>query len=118
MSETAPRERPKRRGRGAPPAVTREVNYRNLKNPFPPMKVFSDDRIEAMHEAAFDVLENLGIRVLLPDARDHFTRGGAILKNGDMIHIGRDMVRAALASAPKSIHAHGATPERDVVLEP
>ncbi|MBT8413875.1 MAG: trimethylamine methyltransferase family protein, partial [Boseongicola sp.] len=118
MSDPAPHARPKRRGRGAPPAITREVNYRNLKNPFPPMKVFSDDRIVAMHEAALDVLENLGIRVLLPDARDHFTRSGASLKDDDMIHIGRDMVEAALASAPKSIHAHGAIPKRDVILEP
>lgn len=118
MTETTPRERPKRRGRGAPPEVTREVNYRQLKNPFPPMKVFSDDRIEAMHEAALTVLENLGIRVLLPAARDHFTRAGAILKDDNMVHIGRDMVTAALASAPKSIHAHGAIPDRDVLLEP
>ena len=43
MSDPAPGERPKRRDRGALPAVTREVNYRNLKNRFPPMKDFSDD---------------------------------------------------------------------------
>ncbi len=118
MTETVPASRAKRRGRGAPPSIVREVNYRQLKNPFPPMKVFSDDRIEAMHEAALSVLENLGMRVLLPAARDHFTRGGAILRDDDMIHIGRDMVEAALASAPKSIHAHGAIRERDVILEP
>ncbi len=118
MTETPARERPKRRGRSAAPSVTRKVNYRQLKNPFPPMKVFSDDRIAAMHEAALNVLENLGIRVLLPDARDHFVCGGAILKDEDMIHIGREMVTAALASAPKSIRAHGGVPERDVILEP
>ena len=117
MNEATPRARPKRRGRGAPPAVVREVDYRNLKNPFPPMKVFSDDRIEAMHEAALTVLEDLGIKVLLPEARDIFLKGGATLKDDDMIHIGRDMVTAALASAPKSIHCKGAVPDRDVVME-
>ena len=117
MNEAKPRARPKRRGRGAPPAVVREVDYRNLKNPFPPMKVFSDDRIEAMHEAALTVLEDLGIKVLLPEARDIFLKGGATLKDDDMIHIGRDIVTAALASAPKSIHCKGAVPDRDVVME-
>ena len=117
MTEGKPNARPKRRGRGAPPAVVREVNYRNLKNPFPPMKVFTDDRIEAMHEAALSVLEDLGIKVLLPEARDLFLKGGATLKADDMIHIGRDMVEAAVASAPKSIHCKGAVPDRDVTME-
>ena len=117
MTEGKPNARPKRRGRGAPPAVVREVNYRNLKNPFPPMKVFTDDRIEAMHEAALSVLEDLGIKVLLPEARDLFLKGGATLKADDMIHIGRDMVEAAIASAPKSIHCKGAVPDRDVTME-
>lgn len=81
------------------------------------MKVFSDDRIEAMHKAALTVLEDLGIKVLLPEARDIFLKGGATLKDDDMIHIGRDMVTAALASTPKSIHCKGAVPDRDVVME-
>ena len=48
MSDPAPSERPKRRGRGALPAVTHKVKYRNLKTPFPPMKAFSDDRKDAL----------------------------------------------------------------------
>lgn len=43
MSDPVPSERPKRRARGTLRAVTRKVNYRNLKNRFPPMKDFSDD---------------------------------------------------------------------------
>ena len=108
----------KRRRRSAPPAVKREVDYRRLTNPFPPLRLFSDDRIAAIHEAALSVLENLGIKVLLPEARDIFVAGGATLKGEDMIHLGRDIVTAALASAPRSILAHGGVPERDVMLEP
>lgn len=48
MSDPAPSERPERRDRAAPPAVTRKVNSRNLKNPFAPMKDFSDDRKDAL----------------------------------------------------------------------
>ena len=98
--------------------MAREVNYRQLKNPFPPMKVFSDDRIEAMHEAALTVLEDLGVKVLLPEARDLFVAGGATLKGDAIIRIGREMVEAAIASAPRSILAKGAVRERDVLLEP
>ena len=65
------------------------------------MRVFSDDRIEAMHDAALRVLEELGVKVLLPEARDILVAGGATLKADDMVHIGRDMVMAAIESAPR-----------------
>ncbi len=117
MSDARDRPRNRRRGQTAT-APERVVNYRNLRNPFPPMKVFSDDRIAAIHDAALTVLEDLGIKVLLPEARDIFSAGGATLKDDDMIHIGREMVEAALVSAPRSILAKGAVPKRDVLLEP
>lgn len=105
-----------RRARTDAPAPARKVDYRNLRNPFPPMAAFSDDRIEALHEAALSVLEDLGIMVLHPGARDLYRQGGARI-DGDMVYMGRDMVEAALASAPTSIRMRGAVPDRDVVLE-
>jgi len=36
--------------RGAkPPAIARQVNYRNLKNPFLPQTVLSEDRVNYLH---------------------------------------------------------------------
>ncbi|MEL7262644.1 MAG: trimethylamine methyltransferase family protein, partial [Pseudomonadota bacterium] len=106
----------RRRGRGAPPAPKREVNYRNLRNPFPPMDVFPPDRIAAMHDAALDVLERLGIKVLLPEARAAFKAAGARVE-GDMVHIGREIVAAALATAPKSFPLIAGDPSRNLVME-
>ncbi|MGI9394714.1 MAG: trimethylamine methyltransferase family protein [Boseongicola sp.] len=116
MTERGARTRSRRRGQTAE-APTREVNYRQLKNPFPPMGVFSDDRIGAIHDAALSVLEDLGVKVLLPEARDLFLAGGATLKGQDMIHIGREIIEAAIVSAPRSIHGKGANSKRDVILE-
>ena len=96
----------------------RKVNYRNLKNPFPPIQVFSEDRIAAIHQASLTVLEDLGIKVLLPEARALFREGGArVVDDEEMVWIGRDMVEAAIATAPTSIICRGAVPERDVTLE-
>ncbi|KMW57315.1 Trimethylamine methyltransferase family protein [Candidatus Rhodobacter oscarellae] len=108
-----------RRGRKAhleDSSPKRRVNYRQLKNPFPPMDVFSSDEIASMHDAALRALEELGMRVLLPEARKIFIAGGA-RADGDMIYIGREMVEAALASAPKSILARAGARDRDVLLE-
>ena len=102
-----------RRGRRAADSIqpARDVDYRNLKNPFPTMDVFSADEIASMHDTALRTLEELGVRVLLPEARDILVAGGARL-DGDIVYIGRDMVAAALETAPKSItcRAGGAGP--------
>ena len=54
------------------PTPCREVNYRQLRNPFPQMEVFPADQIADMHETALRTLEELGVKVLLPEARRIF----------------------------------------------
>ena len=105
-----------RRGGGAKPTALRDVNYRNLRTPFPPMDVFSADQIGAMHDTALRTLEDLGMRVLLPEAIEIFRKGGARLED-DMVYIGREMVEAAVASAPKSITGRAGVRHRDIFLE-
>mgnify|MGYP003665494521 FL=1 len=94
----------------------RDVNYRQLRNPFPPMEVFSADEIASMHETALRSLEELGMKVLLPEARAIYAKGGARV-DGEMVYIGRDMVEAALASAPKSFVCRAGAPHRDILME-
>ena len=80
----------------------RDLNYRHLRNPFPVMDLFEAEEIAGMHATALRVLEELGIKVLLPEARKIYRTGGARVEN-EMVHIGREVVEAALATAPRSI---------------
>ena len=96
MSEaTQGRPRSGRRVRGAKaeaaPAPLREVNYRQLKNPFPTMDVFSADEIANMHETALRTLQELGMKVLLPEARKIFDVYLALLHDNPM-PLSREMV--------------------------
>lgn len=117
MTETG-RRTGRRRGQGAVAPPQRQVDYHNLRNPFPPATAFSDDRIEAIHATALQVLEELGIKVLLPEARALFRAAGARVDDAsEMVFIGRDVVEAAVASAPKSFVLRGAVRPRDLVLE-
>ncbi len=112
--------RRRRRGRGAEaaPQPSREVNYRQLRNPFPQMEVFPADQIADMHESALRVLQELGIKCLLPEARRIFALAGArVDEDSEMVFIGRDMVEAAVASAPKSITCRAGARRRDFTLE-
>src|SRR3954447_23734810 len=77
-----PRERRGRRARSAdapapPPPEKRSLRYRSLENPFPPLEILSADQVAHLHASALTVLEEDGIRVLLPEARDVFRAAGA-----------------------------------------
>jgi trimethylamine--corrinoid protein Co-methyltransferase len=116
----APIRRGGRRGQRATAAEApaRQPNYSQLKNPFPPMRAFSDDHIAAMHEAALNIIETHGIKVLLPQARDLFRKGGARVDDDtEMVFLGRDIVESALGSAPKSILLCAPNPKRDLTME-
>lgn len=104
-----------RKARGAQD-LARKVNYKTLRNPFPPLPAFSDDRIDAIHHAALDVLERLGIKVLLPEARALFEQAGARI-DGEMVYLPADLVESRVSMAPKSILLKGGVVDRDVTLE-
>lgn len=89
-----------------------------LKNPFPLMSLFTEDYIEAMHQKALYILEELGIKVLLPEARRFFKSAGARCDDTtEMVFIGRELVEQALSTAPKTIHLSAGKIERDVELK-
>ena len=79
-------------------AHARATAYRRLRNPFAPQSVFSDDAVASMHENALKVLETLGIKVLLPEARALYAGAGALVdESTEMVRLGRDIIAATLA---------------------
>ncbi len=108
---------PPRRRRDRSPAPLR-AGYKQLRHPFAPQGGFSADEIAHIHDTALRVLENLGLRILLPEARDILRAGGASVdEESQMVRIGRDMVAAALASAPRSIRLRAADPAHEQDFE-
>ncbi|MGB0852725.1 MAG: trimethylamine methyltransferase family protein [Pikeienuella sp.] len=105
--------RARRRARDGSSPVARQPNYRQLKHPFPQQTMFSDDEIASIHETALRVLEELGVKILLPEAREIFAKAGARVDDDQMVFIGRDIVAAALASAPRKIRLRAANPARE-----
>ncbi len=113
--------RPRRR---APPAnstsaaESRSRHYRTLKNPFQPWRVFSDDRVEALHQTALGILEEEGLKVLSADARARFRAAGATVdESTQFVRIDRGLVAESLARAPRQITLHSRNPARHVALD-
>lgn len=97
----------------------RAMNYRNLRNPFTPQRVFSDDEVAALHANALRVLQELGLRVLLAEARAIFRAAGALVDDdSQMVRIGPEVVQAALSTAPPEFTIRGGTPDTDVWFGP
>ena len=93
----------------------REANYRNLRNTLLRQPAFSTERLEAIHDTALRVIEELGIKVLNTKAREYFKQAGASVDDDTMmVKIDRGLVAAALEAAPGEFTIHGRTPEFDV----
>lgn len=96
----------------------RQVDYRHLRHPFAPQRVLSEDHVAAIHAMALHLLEELGLVVLLPEARAIYARGGAIVEEeSGLVRIGREIVQAALGSAPRTIPIRAANPGRALIYE-
>ena len=113
----------RRRGRNA--RITagetsdRSLSYRHLMHPFPPQCIFSEDRVEDIHLMAFRVLEELGIKMLLPEARRIYeSAGGLVDEETEMVRIGREMVEASLTATPRSTRLRAINPSMEHLFEP
>ena len=96
-----------------PPA---NPSYRSLTNPFEPVRLFSDDQIEAIHRTALTVLQTTGLRVLHGAARDRLKAAGALVDPEWMVRLEPELVEQKLATAPRSFVLKGGRPERDVAI--
>ncbi|MGE0500053.1 MAG: trimethylamine methyltransferase family protein [Rhizobiaceae bacterium] len=107
----------RRGGDDGAPAAPRTLKYRRLVNPLARQPAFSDDRIQAIHETALKVLEELGLRVLNAEARAIYRDGGAAVdETTRMVTIDRTLVAEALRTAPSIYDVHGGSPERTVTM--
>ncbi|MDB9863916.1 trimethylamine methyltransferase family protein [Candidatus Thioglobus sp.] len=107
-----------RRGRAK---VAREVTnftqapYRQKKNPFQPMSIFSVDEIESIHEASLKVLCDTGMDIQSPRAVEILKRGGASVdSDGRRVRFEPGFVMEKIATTPSEFTLHGRNKERHV----
>ena len=82
MERSSARRRP-----GRPPREIGGIQQRpwkQLTRPYPPIEMLSADHVQAIHEAALTILEEIGMRVLQPQARRLYREAGADVDEGEM----------------------------------
>ena len=92
-------------------------DYRNLKNTYPRKTVFSEDEVEHIHRTALRILQELGIRVLLDEARETLVRSGGTEGDDKMVTLPADLVSEWVAKAPSEFVLHGRSPKRNVRVD-
>ncbi len=117
MNEVRQAGRRSSRVRGRSQAAFVQLPRRPLANPYPPMEILSADQLEAIHEASLEVLEEIGMNFLLPEARDILRRAGAEVEtDGPRVRFDRALVAEAVARAPSLVKARARNPENDLVF--
>jgi trimethylamine--corrinoid protein Co-methyltransferase len=91
------------RGRRLDGTRVPQLPWSEVSNPYPPMEVLSADQVEAIHETALRILENLGMEVMSPRALDVLEAAGAeVDRAARTVRLDRGLVESALKSAPAS----------------
>jgi trimethylamine--corrinoid protein Co-methyltransferase len=75
--------------------------WKQFSLPYRPIEILSADQIEAIHDTALTILEEIGMKVLSPRARELYAHGGAhLVPSDDRVRFDRAMVMEWLAKAP------------------
>lgn len=84
------------------------------------LDILSENDVQRIYEASLSILEDPGISSESDLFLDIFEKGGAkVDRNARTIRVPRDMVEAAIKSAPTSLVLHGRNdPAMDMLLEP
>ena len=96
---------------------TPQLPWRQVANPWPPLEIASADEIEAVHEASLAVLEEIGVNVLLDEARGLLKAAGVAVTPGEArVRFERGFVEQAVAKAPDQWTLHARNPARNRVF--
>ncbi len=107
-----PRRRRTTRAARAPRST---AHHTQLRNPFAPAEVFSADQVEHLHQQALTLLEEFGLKVLLPEARARLAvAGAAVDEDTQMVRLDRGLVTAAVATAPAEFDLVARNPAHSV----
>ena len=104
-----------RERRAAAQGAVAQLPFGQVRNPYAPMKVISDDQVEALHHASLRVLRNNGMEFQLPRAVEILRKAGAAVgEDGKRVHFDPEFIEEKLKTVPSSFTLHGRSSHRDL----
>ncbi|TRL40032.1 trimethylamine methyltransferase family protein [Rhizobium straminoryzae] len=91
--------------------------YRRLVNRLARTEVLDAEALEHIHDASLTVLEEVGMDIMLPEARARMKAAGADVKEGsDRVRFDRGLILDMIASVPSQFTLHARNPERNLAI--
>jgi trimethylamine--corrinoid protein Co-methyltransferase len=96
---------------------TNGSKYLNLVNNLSHTQILSPEALEDVHNASLTILEEIGMDVILPEARDRMKAAGADVTPGtERVRFDRGLIMEMIASAPSTFTLHARNPVRNVQI--
>jgi trimethylamine---corrinoid protein Co-methyltransferase len=97
------------------------VRQRPWKQPvyrYRPVELISADQVEAIHNTALQVLEEIGMKVLDGRAREYLRSAGAEVDDStSRVRIPKGLITTLIGEAPQSFTLRARNPERNLIID-
>ena len=104
-----------RERRATAKSAVEQAPFGQVRNPYAPMTVISDDEVEAIHRASLRVLRDNGVEFQLPRAVEILREAGATVgEDGKRVHFDPAFVEEKLKTVPRRFTLHGRSSHRDL----
>ncbi|MBT0958785.1 trimethylamine methyltransferase family protein [Alphaproteobacteria bacterium KMM 3653] len=101
--------------RRSSPEVINQMPWRLPQNIDAPVEPLGPEGVEAIHDGAMRILEEIGIEFLNEEALDLFRAAGCTV-NGTNVRMGRDWVMEMLATAPSDFYITPRNPDKKIQI--
>lgn len=82
-----------------------------------PIDLLSEDAIEQIHQTALSILQEVGMAILSPKAREKFAAAGFdVEENSELIRFDKTLIESLVAKAPSSFTLHARNPAKNIKI--
>ena len=93
------------------------AKYLNLVNNLARTELLSPETLDDIHDASLTILEEIGMDIILPEARERMKAAGASVTPGtERVRFDRGMIMELIASVPSTFTLHARNPLRNVEI--
>ncbi len=96
-------------------AIIEQMPWKPPQNIDRPVEPLTEEGVQAIHDGAMRILEELGIEILNDEAVEVFRQAGCIIE-GSNVRMGRDMVMEMIAKAPSQFTLTPRNPSRTLTV--
>ena len=95
----------------------KQMEWRQVRNPYAPFEVLRAEQIEAIHQASMRILEEIGMDFLHPEALEILRAAGADVEAGsERVRFDRGLIEETVAKAPERVTLHARNPAHNLEI--